>query len=75
MWCQERGDEEEDSKLSSHIYLPPKPMRPVETVSGMGEENGGGENSSMTYLIYCKNFYKCYNVTPPTQHNNKKTFF
>jgi hypothetical protein len=27
-------------------------MIPVETISGMGE---GGMNSSMTYLIYCKN--------------------
>jgi hypothetical protein len=26
------------------------------------QENGGGVNSSMTYLIYCKNFCKCHNV-------------
>jgi hypothetical protein len=40
---------------------------------GEGEvkENGGGMNSSLTYLIYCKNFYKCHNV-PPTQHNLRK---
>jgi hypothetical protein len=23
-------------------------------------------NSSMMYLIYCKNFCKCHNVTPPS---------
>jgi hypothetical protein len=28
-----------------------------------------GVNSSMIYLIYCKNFCKCHNVP---QHNNKK---
>jgi hypothetical protein len=53
-------------------------MRPVETTAGRvgvgikEKENGGrGVNSSMIYLIYCKNFCKCHNV-PPTQHNNKK---
>jgi hypothetical protein len=29
-------------------------------------------NSSMIYLIYCKNFCKCCNVT---QHNKKEKFF
>jgi hypothetical protein len=28
-----------------------------------------GVNSSMTYLMYCKNFCKCHNVP---QHNYKK---
>jgi hypothetical protein len=32
---------------------------------GMGESNGVG-NSSMIYLIYCKNLCKCYNVPPPS---------
>jgi hypothetical protein len=45
-------------------------MRPVETVPGMegGEikDNGGGVNSSIIYLIYCKNFCKCHNVPPPS---------
>jgi hypothetical protein len=40
-------------------------MRPVETIPLMGvgemKENDGGLNSTM---IYCKNFYKCHNVTP-----------
>jgi hypothetical protein len=25
-----------------------------------------GMNSSMIYLIYCKNFCKCHNVPPPS---------
>jgi hypothetical protein len=43
-------------------------MIPVETVLGIW---GGGMkrteewvNSSMIYLIHCKNFYKCHNVFP-----------
>jgi hypothetical protein len=43
-------------------------MRPLETIPGMGcgkrrmmEE----VNSSMIYLIHCKNFCKCHNVPPP----------
>jgi hypothetical protein len=40
-------------------------MRPVETM-GMGGEGKRrmmeGINSSMIYLIYCKNFCKCHNV-------------
>jgi hypothetical protein len=31
-----------------------------------------GVNSSMIYVIYCKNLCKCHNV--PTQHNNKIFF-
>jgi hypothetical protein len=43
-------------------------MKLVENVPGMGE--GGwrrmmeGVNSSMIYLIYCKNFCKYHNLTP-----------
>jgi hypothetical protein len=41
-------------------------MRPVETIPGMGgggiKENDGGVNSS---LIYCKNFCRCHNSSPP----------
>jgi hypothetical protein len=49
-------------------------MRPVKTVPGMGRGRDRrmveGVNSSMIYLIYCKNFCKCQ--CTPTQHNNKK---
>jgi hypothetical protein len=32
-----------------------------------------GVNSTVTYLIYCKNFYKCHNVSPPnTTIKNKE---
>jgi hypothetical protein len=42
-------------------------MRPVETIPGMGggekrERMMEGMDSSMIYLIHCKNFYKCHNV-------------
>jgi hypothetical protein len=41
---------------------------PVETVPGMGtvKENDGEVNSNMIYLKCYKNFYKCYNVPPPS---------
>jgi hypothetical protein len=33
-----------------------------------------GVNSSMIYLIYCKNFCKCHTVSPPsTKKQNKQT--
>jgi hypothetical protein len=33
-------------------------------------------NSSMIYLIYFKNFYKCHNVPPPrTSKKRKKTYY
>jgi hypothetical protein len=40
---------------------------PVETIPGMGGggNKGEGVNSSMIYLIHCKNFWKCYNVPSP----------
>jgi hypothetical protein len=36
---------------------------------GEGEikESSGEVNSSMIYLIHCKNFYKSHNVPPPAQ--------
>jgi hypothetical protein len=41
----------------------------VETIPGMvgvGKRRMvQGVNSSMIYLIYCKNICKCYNVLPP----------
>jgi hypothetical protein len=38
-------------------------MIPAETVSGMGGRRVMEEmNSSMIYLIYCKNFCKCHSV-------------
>jgi hypothetical protein len=47
------------------MYLNAK-MIPVETVpgnrgGGMRKSPGVG-NSSMIYLIHCKNLYECYNV-------------
>jgi hypothetical protein len=43
-------------------------MIPVEAIPGIGggriKDNSGGVNSSMIYLIYCKNFCKCHNVPP-----------
>jgi hypothetical protein len=45
-------------------------MISAETIPGMGEGRYKrimeGVNLSMIYLIYCKNFYKCYNVPPPS---------
>jgi hypothetical protein len=45
-------------------------MVPVETIPGMEEggvkENGGGVNSCMIYLIYCKNICKYHNVDLPS---------
>jgi hypothetical protein len=39
-------------------------MIPVESILGMGEEQKeeGGVNSSIIYLIHCKDFCKCHNV-------------
>jgi hypothetical protein len=37
-----------------------------------------GVNSSMIYLIYCKNFYKCCSVTPLSTikiERKKKAYF
>jgi hypothetical protein len=51
-------------------------MRPVETIPGIGggdwdkggiKENDGGINSTIIYSIYCKNFYKWYNVPSAQQ--------
>jgi hypothetical protein len=46
-------------------------MRPIETVPGMHgggiKERGGGVNSSMIYLIYCKNFHRCHMYPHPAQ--------
>jgi hypothetical protein len=36
---------------------------PFETISGMER---GGVNSSMIYLMHCKNFCKSHNVPPPS---------
>jgi hypothetical protein len=36
--------------------------RPVETTSGMGEAEFRGE-----FMLYCKNFCKCHNVSPVQQ--------
>jgi hypothetical protein len=50
-------------------------MKLVENIPGMGEYKGEwwwGVNSSMIYLIYCKNFCKCYNVPLPSTTKKKK---
>jgi hypothetical protein len=39
-------------------------MIPVETVPGI-RGTVEGVNSSVRYLIHCKNFCKCHNVPPP----------
>jgi hypothetical protein len=40
-------------------------MRPVQTIPGMGGRRMmEGVNST---IVYCKNFYKCYNVPPVQQ--------
>jgi hypothetical protein len=40
----------------------------VETTPAMGrgeiKDNDVGVNSTLIYLIYCKNFCKCYSVPP-----------
>jgi hypothetical protein len=43
-------------------------MIPVETVPGIRRQGMAMErvNSSMTYLIHCKDLCKCYNVPPPS---------
>jgi hypothetical protein len=38
---------------------------------GVQESDGGG-NSSMTYLIHCKNLCKCHNIPPPSTTINGK---
>jgi hypothetical protein len=59
IWC----------KYYMHMYVNGK-MRPAETIPGLGEgeesrmvEEG---NSSMMYLIYCKNICKNHNIPPPS---------
>jgi hypothetical protein len=53
-------------------------MIPVETIPGMGvggiKEHSGGVNSSMIYLVYCKNFCKCHNVLHPEEHQKINNF-
>jgi hypothetical protein len=50
-------------------------MRPVEAIPGMREEeikeNDGGVNSSVIYLIHCKNYCGYHNV-PLTSTTIKK---
>jgi hypothetical protein len=57
------------------MYVSAK-MIPVETVPGVRrggmKERSGRVNSSMMYLIHCKNLCKCYNVPPPTTMIKKK---
>jgi hypothetical protein len=39
--------------------------------SGVGRE-AEGKNSSMIYLVHCKNLCKCYNVPTPSTTIKKK---
>jgi hypothetical protein len=51
------------------VYVIAKVTPVEETTPGMGREirsSVEGVNSSMLYLIHCKNFYKCHNVPPPS---------
>jgi hypothetical protein len=54
----------------AHLYVDAKRI-PVETIPGIW---GGveGVNSSMIYLIQCKNLCKCHNVPPPSTTIKKK---
>jgi hypothetical protein len=36
------------------------------------KESSGGVNSSVIYLIHCKNFCKCHNVLPPSTIKKEK---
>jgi hypothetical protein len=48
----------------------------LQKLGGGIKENDGGVNS-MIYLIYCKNFCKCHNVSPPSKtiiKEKKKNF-
>jgi hypothetical protein len=45
---------------------------PVEIVPGVVGEGVDGVNSSMIYLIHCKNLCKCYNVSLPSTAIKKK---
>jgi hypothetical protein len=52
-------------------------MIPIKTVPESGERGWRreveGGNSSLMYLIHCKNLCKCYNVpTPSTTKKNEK---
>jgi hypothetical protein len=47
---------------------------PVETIPGMGGMVEG-INSSMIYLIHCRNFCKCNNVPPPCTTIKKEIHF
>jgi hypothetical protein len=49
------------------------------TIQGMqgegikwGGDGGEGVNPSMIYLMHCKNFCKCHNVTPPSKTIKKE---
>jgi hypothetical protein len=47
----------------------------IETVPGIrggGDRAVDGVNSSMIYLLYCRNFCKCYNIPPPSTIITKK---
>jgi hypothetical protein len=56
------GSGRERGRKMNRMQIMYTKMISVETVPGMGER----ANSSVIYLIYCKNLCKCYNVPPPS---------
>jgi hypothetical protein len=42
------------------------------TNRSQGRKENNRVNSSMIYLIYCRNFCKCHSIPHPIQHNNEK---
>jgi hypothetical protein len=75
-WYRARGMGEWTwCKYSVHMYKQEK-MVSVETILGMGEGRNKEEwwraHSTVTYLIYCENFCKCHNVSPPRTTIKKK---
>jgi hypothetical protein len=70
MWKGEYG-----TNTCVYMYINGK-MRPVETIPGMGARYRRmveWVNSSMVYLIYCKNICKCHNQPLPSTTIKNKT--
>jgi hypothetical protein len=55
------------SKSANNVYVNAK-MISVKSVPGIGggeKESSEEMNSSIIYLVHCKNLCKCHNVPPP----------
>jgi hypothetical protein len=61
-------------KIKMSIYS--KVIEAISQMEGGGEKRGWwrGANSSMIYLIHCKNLCKCRNVLPPSTTIKKTQF-